>query len=70
MGGCKAEHEVLTEQVIVNDGRLQNVFVYVKRGLEGWIVPPAPDYGRRRSTRSGCVYTPARAGHPRRTDAR
>jgi plastocyanin len=66
-GGCHAGGTVLTEQVIVNDGRLQNVFVRVKSGLAGWIVPPAP------STpvvlnQQGCVYTPhvlgARVGQP------
>jgi len=57
IGGCKSEHEVLTEQVIVNDGRLQNVFVYVKRGLEGWIVPPVPSTPALLS-QEGCVYKP------------
>jgi plastocyanin len=57
VGGCKSEHEVLTEQVIVNDGRLQNVFVYVKRGLEGWIVPPAPST-QALLVQKGCVYQP------------
>ena len=57
VGGCKSEHEVLTEQVIVNDGRLQNAFVYVKRGLEGWIVPPAPST-QAVLVQKGCVYQP------------
>jgi hypothetical protein len=47
----------LSETVIVTDGKLQNAYVYVKRGLEGWEIPAA-------STapvvldQLGCLYTP------------
>jgi len=59
-GRAECQHEGvlhLTEDVIVNDGRLQNTYVYVKQGLGGWQIPPPP------STPAvldqiGCIYTP------------
>jgi plastocyanin len=66
-GGCHAEGTVLTEQVIVNDGKLQNVFVRVKSGLAGWSVPPASSTPVVMN-QQGCVYTPhvlgVRVGQP------
>lgn len=57
-GGCP-EHPtpVFEESAVVHDGRLANVFVWIKDGLEGWDVPPV------RSTpcsmdQRGCLYVP------------
>ena len=67
VGGCPHDGNVLTEQVIVNDGRVQNVLVRVKSGLEAWIVPPAPSEPAVMNQK-GCVYTPhvlpIRVGQP------
>ena len=39
----EAGNSTETEYYLVDaDGGLNNVFVYVKEGLEGWIVPPTP----------------------------
>lgn len=46
-----------TETLVVSDGRVRDVFVYVKRGHEGWIVPPAPSEPVVLS-QLGCLYTP------------
>ncbi len=47
----------LTETVVVENGRLRDAFVYVKRGHEGWIVPPPPAAPALLS-QEGCLYVP------------
>jgi hypothetical protein len=57
-GGCPAHDGTpqLTEDVIVNDGKLANVFVQL-RGADGWIAPaPAPRTVVLDQT--GCMYRP------------
>ncbi len=56
---CAAQHpeEVFTEDVLVKDGKLQNVFVYVKSGLdEAKPLPPAE--GSAMVDQAGCMYKP------------
>ncbi|MEZ5363583.1 MAG: carboxypeptidase regulatory-like domain-containing protein [Bryobacterales bacterium] len=56
---CKAMHTepLFSEQVVVNDdGSLQNVFVYVKSGLEGKSFAPSKDIVT--IDQVGCVYKP------------
>jgi plastocyanin len=48
-GGAK------TEEVVVNNGKLQNVFVYVKEGLSGTYQAPAQKVV---IDQDGCVYIP------------
>jgi len=57
-GGCP-EHATppLSEDVIVANGKLANVFVYVKDGATGWDIPPPKD-GEFDLDQKGCVYTP------------
>lgn len=54
---CAAMHTkpVRREDVVIKDGKIQNVFVYVKSGLEGvkFETPPAAKLDQ-----AGCVYTP------------
>jgi plastocyanin len=54
--GCE-KHPVppLTEDVIASDGKLANVFVYIKSGFEDWIVPP-PENTRVVLDQEGCMY--------------
>jgi hypothetical protein len=47
----------LTEDVIVANGGLQNVFVHVKSGLDGWIVPAASAEPVVLD-QEGCMYRP------------
>ncbi len=56
--GCKDHPETpLKETVIVNDGKLQNVFVYISRGLSGWA--PTPVSGDPVILdQKGCLYRP------------
>lgn len=56
--GCE-KHPVppLTEDVIAKDGKLANVFVYIKSGFEEWIVPP-PDDAPVVLNQEGCMYRP------------
>jgi plastocyanin len=52
--GCKGNTE--SEQVVVNDGRLANVLVYVKSGLSGGTyVPPKQSVSIKQE---GCRYVP------------
>jgi plastocyanin len=46
----------LAEAVIVNDGKLENVFIYVKDGLEGYAIPKAAQPAV--LDQVGCRYTP------------
>jgi len=57
--GCQHGHETapISEFMIVNDGGLQNAFVRVKKGLEAWNVPAAPDEPVVLE-QLGCVYRP------------
>src|SRR5262245_41253682 len=48
-GGAK------TDEVVVNNGKLQNVFVYVKEGLSGTHTAPAESVV---IDQNGCVYQP------------
>jgi plastocyanin len=55
---CAAYHTVppLSESLIVNDGRLQNVIVYIKKGYEKWSYPtPATSV---LMDQAGCRYAP------------
>jgi len=56
--GC-ADHgeDVLKETVIVNDGKLQNVFVYIDKGLEDWEPTPI-ETEPVTLDQSGCLYKP------------
>jgi hypothetical protein len=47
----------LTEDVIVTDGRVENTFVQIKDGLDGWIMPPAPAEPAKLD-QHGCMYRP------------
>lgn len=60
--GCE-HHPVppLTEDVIVADGLVANVFVHVRAGLEGWIVPPPPAEPVLLD-QHGCMYRPRVVG--------
>ena len=56
---CKAMHDgpIFSEQVVVNDdGTLQNVFVYVKSGLEGKAFAPSSEMVK--IDQVGCIYKP------------
>ncbi len=57
-GGCP-EHPTpqLTEDAIVENGHLANVFVSIKSGFDGWDIPPAKDDSLTMDQK-GCVYTP------------
>lgn len=57
-GGCP-DHPtpVFEESAIVNDGKLANVFVWIKDGLEGWDVP-AVGAEKRVMDQRGCLYVP------------
>jgi plastocyanin len=54
---CAEKHTggVTQQTVIANDGRLKNVFVYVKEGLTGTHAPASEPV---RIDQDGCVYTP------------
>jgi plastocyanin len=60
--GCNMPgHTALSERVIVTDGKLANVFVYVRGGLESWEVPePSKDPLVLRQ--AGCMYAPHVSG--------
>lgn len=57
-GGCP-DHPtpVFEESAIVHDGRLANVFVWIKDGLDGWEVPPVGTEARSMN-QQGCLYLP------------
>ena len=56
--GCPEHPEpVFDESAVVADGKLANVFVWIKDGLEGWDVPPAGAEKRSMDQR-GCLYAP------------
>jgi len=57
-GGCP-EHAAppLSEIVLVENGRLANVFVWIRDGLDGWDLPPAKNEDRA-IDQKGCLYTP------------
>lgn len=60
MGGvadCSGHGQVMTESVIVNGDRLQNVLVHVKHGVDLASVPAAPSEPVVLEQR-GCVYVP------------
>jgi plastocyanin len=59
--GCRHDTPPLSERVIVTQGRLANVFVYVSAGLEGWTLPAAPEAAVHLD-QQGCVYVPHVAG--------
>ncbi len=48
--------EILSEEVVASDGMLQNVFVYIKEGLENYSFPP-PDTAVEIDNKN-CVYVP------------
>jgi len=57
-GGCP-DHAgpLLSEDAIVENGCLANVFVTIQSGLQGWDVPPAKDESFEMDQK-GCVYVP------------
>jgi hypothetical protein len=57
-GGCP-EHTtpLLTEDVVVENGALANVFVHVKEGLAGWDLPPVASEPVTMN-QQGCQYVP------------
>jgi plastocyanin len=56
--GCRKHDEVLTETVIATEeGQLQNVFVYISRGIDKSTIPPAPDEPVV-IEQKGCTYIP------------
>jgi plastocyanin len=52
--GCKGQNQ--SEAVLVNDGRLANVLVYVKDGLDGRTFPPSSE--KVTIAQEGCRYQP------------
>lgn len=59
---CADKHasQPMTQEVVVSDGMLANVFVYVREGLEGMTFP-TPSEGAR-IDQDGCVYHPHVSG--------
>ena len=57
-GGCPHHAEpVFEESVVVADGRVANVFVWIKDGLDGWEIPPS-DGRTVDMDQKGCLYLP------------
>lgn len=56
---CAQQHDgpVADDSVVVSDGKLANAFVWIERGLDGWIVPDAPDTVVE-IDQQGCIYRP------------
>lgn len=56
---CADKHQAMggavTEDVVVKDGKLKNVFVYIKEGLSGTYPKPS---ARVTIDQNGCVYNP------------
>jgi hypothetical protein len=60
--GCDHHPEpMLTEDVLVVDGKLENVFVSIKLGLDGWTIPP-PAAPAVVLDQHGCMYRPRVSG--------
>jgi len=58
MAGCGSHDEpTLDDRVLVQGGRLQNVFVELARGLRGYDPPPPPEEPVRLD-QQGCMYSP------------
>lgn len=51
-----ADGQIASEELVVNSGMLQNVFVYVKEGLEGRTFPAPAE--KVTVENKGCVYVP------------
>jgi len=66
---CSAQHDgpVYLDSVLAADGKLQNVFVSIKSGYDGWKVPEPPST-EVSIDQSGCLYRPrvvgVQAGQP------
>jgi plastocyanin len=58
---CAEKHDgtPVSDDVVVNDGKLRNVFIYIKDGLTG---APAAASGQVVIDQDGCVYLPHVAG--------
>ena len=56
---CSTVHDgpVYKQHILVNDGKLQNVFLHIRKGHEALILPPAPT-GEVEIDQKGCIYTP------------
>lgn len=52
-----ADVEHLSEVIVAADGKLRDVYVYVKSGFDKSAVPPAPEEAHVVDQR-GCIYTP------------
>jgi uncharacterized membrane protein/plastocyanin len=55
-GSCDAKGPVLDRKVLVEGGMLQNAFVWIAEGLEGWSAPPATTEVV--LDQHGCMYSP------------
>ena len=56
--GCEAHSgPPLSEALIVDDGKLENVFVYIEKGLENWAPTPV-DPTPLVMDQTGCFYSP------------
>jgi uncharacterized membrane protein/plastocyanin len=68
-GGCESieDRPLHDRAVVVNQGKLANVFVWIRQGHEGWQAPPPPATAVEIDQR-GCMYAPrvagARVGQP------
>ena len=56
-GGCPEHAPTLSEDSIVENGCLANVFVTIQNGLQGWDVPPAKGESVSMDQK-GCTYVP------------
>jgi hypothetical protein len=57
-GGCPEHPEpTLSEDAIVENGCVANVFVTIQSGLQGWDLPPAKE-GSFTMDQKGCIYSP------------
>jgi len=59
LGTCTTENKgpVLSDAVLVKEGKLQNAFVWIKKGLESYKAPPPPSEPVVMDQR-GCLYKP------------
>jgi uncharacterized membrane protein/plastocyanin len=68
-GGCESmdDRPLHDRAVVVNQGKLANVFVWIRQGHEDWRAPPPPSSAVEIDQR-GCMYAPrvagARVGQP------
>jgi uncharacterized membrane protein/plastocyanin len=65
-GNCPRKEPAYEDKVLASEGRLQNVFVWISQGLEGWSEPAPTE--EIRVDQQGCMYSPrvlgVRVGQP------